>query len=94
MLPSIYVKSPLPFEEGVHGNPGSCEQFPLPFNSGPALPVPFFGRTIRTAVEDAIDFSSMTNNAAATGMFAASLEGPERSFPELAGDAPRSHLRL
>jgi hypothetical protein len=65
----------------------------------PSTPVPhslcpFFGRRIRTAVEDAIDFSSMTNNAAATGMLAASLEGPERSFPELAGDAPRSHLRL
>ena len=60
---------------------------PLPFNSGPALPVPFFGHTIRTAVEEAIDFSSMTNTAAATVMLAASLEGPERSFPELASDA-------
>ena len=65
----------------------------------PSTPVPhslcpLFGRTICTAVEEAIDFYSMTNHAAATVMLAASLEGPERSFPELAGDAPRSHLRL
>jgi hypothetical protein len=40
---------------------------------------PFFGRTIRTAVEDAVDFYSMTNNAAATVMTCRS-QGSNRAF--------------
>ena len=76
------------------GTPGVVSHSLLPSTPVPHSLCPFFGRTLRTAVDDAIDFYSLTKNAAATGMLVASLEGLEPSFPELAGDALRSHLRL
>ena len=77
------IALPYPLKKVSMGTLGVVSHSLFPSIPVPHFLCPFFGRTIRTAVEDTVDFSSMTNTAAVTGMLAAFLEGPERSIPAL-----------